>query len=226
MLLNILGFSIPFLVTFILEIVTRFFWIPRWKNRKIEGLSLSLLATGIRIAIPSILGLTVFLLLNNIFLAVSSASSLWLIIVVLYTDVISMKIPKEPCWAVFLINLSMVLAYSSIPVIASAIVAFLLVGFVLIVTALISRGGLGSGDLRLMLALSLLGGWFGYTFIMFGLIIGSVMQIPVRIILKKRNPDRDKFPFAPSLVAGFLIGLIFLGNISMPYNEWSGVFLA
>lgn len=223
MWISVLGFILPFLIVLALEIVTRFSWAYKWQERKIEGISFSFFQTTLRVVFPTLLGILCFLFIGNPFLAVSSAVSSWLIIVVLYTDIISMKIPREACWVVFFINVGMLLFNYSIVLFASAIVSFVLVAFVLIVTAIISKGGLGSGDLRLMLALSLLGGWFGYTFIMFGLIIGSVMQIPVRLVLKKQKPSKKTFPFAPSLIAGFLLSLIFIGNINAPYNEWSGI---
>lgn len=223
MLQNVLGYGLPILAVLGLEVVTRFFWISKWEQREIKGVNFSLLQTLLRVGLPALLGLTGFLFWDSIFLSVSIAVSLWLVIIALYTDIVSMKIPKEACWFVFIINFIMLLFNASLPVLASAGVSFGLVGFVLLITAVISKGGLGSGDLRLMLALSLIGGWFGYTPIMFGLIIGSVVQIPVRIVLKKYNPERETFPFAPSLIAGFILSLLFLGNINAPYVEWSGI---
>ena len=224
-MLSVLLTAVISLTVFIsLELTAKFYWASRWQQRSIYGFTNTFPNVLIRGLFVVGVGVASYTVLGDVSLSSALASSTWLILVSLATDITSMKIAKEPCWIVAGLNALFLLTDYSLFRMLSAATAFLIIGFALIVTALLSKGGLGSGDLRLMLALSLLGGWFGFTAILVGLMFGSLIQIPVRMVMKSRNKTLKAFPFAPSLIVGLILGVIFFGSLNSPLTDWAGIF--
>jgi len=81
----------------------------------------------------------------------------------------------------------------------------LVLGFIVpFLMAVISRGGMGAGDIKLMAAI---GWWLGFPGVIYALFVGSLLGSIIGVILitlrlKKR---KDPIPFGPFLVFGFLI---------------------
>jgi leader peptidase (prepilin peptidase)/N-methyltransferase len=95
----------------------------------------------------------------------------------------------------------------------------MLVGFTIpFFLALISRGGMGGGDIKLC---TVMGFWLGFPgifqAIFIGALIGSV--IGIALLLTKVKKRKDPVPFGPFLVLGFLIVFLFQEQIHFWY--WS-----
>lgn len=219
----LLGTVFIAITVLLLEVLFQKVWHKRWSERKILGAKTDVFSTVFRTLFSLGVGISSIYVFGNVPLSVSIAASVWLCLITIATDITSKKIPKEACWTVAAVNFTAIIIDYSPARIASAVVAFLIVGFAFILTAFISKGGLGSGDLRLLLAFSILAGWFGFTSILAGIIIGSLIQIPVRMLIKFKNPKSKTFPFGPSLMVGLFLGIIFLGNINAPALEWAGI---
>ncbi|MFY9175048.1 MAG: prepilin peptidase [Peptococcia bacterium] len=95
----------------------------------------------------------------------------------------------------------------------------LAVGFAVpVVIALISRGGMGGGDIKLM---ATMGFWLGFGGILITLFIAALIGsiIGIALIISGRKKRKDPIPFGPFLVIGFL--LIFLYGEQLLYLYWS-----
>jgi len=79
--------------------------------------------------------------------------------------------------------------------------------------ALISPSSMGMGDVKLALVVGLLLGWFGLNAWLIGLlgafVVGGVMAL-VALALR-RVTLRGSIPFGPSMLAGALVGILFVG---------------
>lgn len=97
--------------------------------------------------------------------------------------------------------------------IANALLGAVIATAVMLVLYLISRGGLGDGDVRLSPVLGLYLGWSnpGLTLvgIFFGFVIGAVVGVALMIV--GRAGRRTALPFGPFLAAGTLIA-VFVGQ--------------
>lgn len=79
--------------------------------------------------------------------------------------------------------------------------------------AIISRGGMGGGDIKLMAAI---GWWLGFPGVLYALFVGALTGSIIGVILialrlKKR---KDPIPFGPFLVLGFLMMFFLQDKIS------------
>jgi prepilin signal peptidase PulO-like enzyme (type II secretory pathway) len=134
-----------------------------------------------------------------------------LIALIILTDLGSMKIPKEPCWISAGIGLGITLTYpmsgfTRLVIIASSLIAWALLAGVVLVS-----GGLGMGDVRFVLAVSLLTTWWAGP--LTGVVIvfvGSMIQLAARALFSHKKPSWLKIdpehpkmlPFGPALALG------------------------
>lgn len=84
-----------------------------------------------------------------------------------------------------------------------------LLAFYLLI-ALLSRGGLGAGDVRLAGVLGLALAWHGWTALVFGTVLGLLCAAVAGAILVtvRRATRRTPIPFGPALIAGAVIALL------------------
>ncbi|MCF8009778.1 MAG: prepilin peptidase [Clostridiales bacterium] len=107
------------------------------------------------------------------------------------------------------------LNFYSIPAVLNGILGFLIGGGILFLVALVSRGGMGGGDIKLAAAAGIYLGWQNTLLMLFlGFLLGSV--IGLTIVLLQRKTIKEKIPFGPFLSAAAVISL-FWGNILI---EW------
>lgn len=213
-------------VASLLELSTSIYFSPRWALRGITIFNTGdKVAVLIRIAFCSIVGSLFGLWYQDIYAGIAFTSMAWLSIIAIFTDLKHCRIPSGACWASFGITFLMILSTlffdgNEVAVI-SAIVALLSVMLSGGLLAFITKGKFGSGDVRLMFALSLLAAWSGYVAILIGLILASLIQLPLRIILRKYVKfDGTGLPFAPALIAGALISILIFGHPGAPFNEF------
>lgn len=211
MLINVSTVLLIALTVTALEGATRLRWIPRWAERGFTTDKLSSwVHTGFRAGTALVATVTVLLLAGAPAAAFAAGTMAWLCVLAIVTDLTDVKIPREPAWAVLLISFAAAVSTFSWTVIVFAAVAFALFAGLLTLTALLSRGGLGSGDVRLMLAMTPLAGWLGISTLLWALLAACVIQFPLRFFIYKQHyPDRTGYPFAPALVLGLVAGAIF-----------------
>ena len=157
--------------------------------------------------------------------AVTLSSIVWLGLVASETDLIGRKIPREPCWTVLGLGILGGALSGSLAGAASFALAFVAVGTILLLLAIISRGGLGSGDVRLFLAMTTLAWWIGAMPVIFALLLASVLQAVIRVgsLLLKRGSKY--MPFGPALSAGAITAaIIWPPALGGPCAEWLGMF--
>jgi leader peptidase (prepilin peptidase)/N-methyltransferase len=209
---------VSFLATFasasILEIISAKFWEPRWAERNIAYCNKSWYRWT-RIVFSGMFGLLFSLLYGMPLTGVAFVGFAWLVLTVIDTDLKSKKIPREPCWIVFF--LSTIVALLTIYSIENAVYgigSLIIFGGAFFAVAMITRGGLGSGDVRLIVALSPMGWWFGFYPIILGLGVAFVVQLTAHIILffvKREKGKKRYLPFGPALGVGLLLSQLWFG---------------
>lgn len=85
---------------------------------------------------------------------------------------------------------------------------------VLLVMALLAPTGLGMGDVKLAALLGLVLGWFGWSAVVLGFLLGFVLQAVVGLaLLAVRRAGRDtELPFGPALLTGTLAAVLLAGD--------------
>ena len=95
----------------------------------------------------------------------------------------------------------------------------MIVGFTIpLFLALISRGGMGGGDIKLC---AVMGFWLGFPGIFQALFLGSILGgiFGIVLLITKKKNKKDPIPFGPFLVTGFLMIFLFQEEIVSWY--WS-----
>ncbi len=123
------------------------------------------------------------------------------------TDIGSQRIPKDVCWEATTIGMCALLLASPGPLLWFNLVgSFAMTCLAPFALALATRGGIGTGDLRLTLAFTAtLGWWAGYTALGIGLIFACALQLLFRLARRYRS-DRVT-AFGPAIIAGTLGGI-------------------
>ncbi len=80
-------------------------------------------------------------------------------------------------------------------------------GGVLLLLAMVSRGGMGGGDIKLAAALGLL---FGWQKVLLALFLGSILAgvLGLILILAGRKSRKDMLPFGPFIALGSLVAML------------------
>jgi leader peptidase (prepilin peptidase)/N-methyltransferase len=93
----------------------------------------------------------------------------------------------------------------------------LAVGFAFpFVIAVVSGGGMGGGDIKLCAAMGL---WLGYPSIIYALFIGALLGslVGIMLIICRIKTRKDRIPFGPFLMLGFLAMIFFQKQIVFWY---------
>ena len=87
-----------------------------------------------------------------------------------------------------------------------ALLGLLVGGGATFLVAMISRGGMGGGDIKLLAALGFLAGWRDLLLLLFvAVLLGAIVGIAMIIIQKKNG--KTALPFGPFIAAAYLIAL-------------------
>lgn len=86
----------------------------------------------------------------------------------------------------------------------------LLLGYFLL--ALIAPAGLGLGDVKFAFLIGGFLGWFGWSHVAVGTVLGFVINgaIALMVLLSRRGSRDTQIPFGPSMVLGTICALVFL----------------
>lgn len=85
------------------------------------------------------------------------------------------------------------------------------------VIAVVSGGGMGGGDIKLCAAMGL---WLGYPSIIYALFIGALLGslVGITLIICRIKTRKDRIPFGPFLMLGFLAMIFFQKQIVFWYH--------
>ena len=225
--ISILPLLLSLVVIGLLETLRKVVWEARWEKRDIS-FSASRVLFALRTGGVFAAALLLVTWWQEPLAIVTVTATLWLGALTCETDLRCKRIPREPCWAVFGIALLGNLLQPSWAAVASFVAAFIIVAVTMLFLALVTRGGLGSGDVRFYLAMTPLAWWIGVTPLLFGLLIASVLQAAIRLALlfaPKVPGGRRYLPFGPALFAGALAASVYWTPlVSNPCREWVGLF--
>lgn len=90
-----------------------------------------------------------------------------------------------------------------------SIIAFIIVGIILLLISLATKGGVGMGDVKLVAVCCLFTGLSRIISVMFYSLLLTAIAGVIIIIVKKANL-KTKIPFAPFLAMGFVLSLLLM----------------
>ena len=151
--------------------------------------------------------------------ATATAAAVWLAFLAADSDLGSRKIPREACWAVYVVGVGCAITGSGPAGWTSLGVALLVAYAPMALASRLGKGGMGYADVRLIIAFCLtLAWWAGAYPVMVGLILGCVLQLvfghlAVRLIRGRATQNengkrRRLLPFGPALSVGTVVGLV------------------
>lgn len=193
MLLPVLAFALPMAMTFTFS---RRYWRDEWRRRDIH-LTPSwgceyVFASGY-VAVAAVLA--------DWQAAVSLGVLAWMLAFAARADILIGKIPKEPMWAAGIVAAAVSFPYSNLVAFLALTVT---VAVIVALLVLITRGGLGSSDARLILAATPAAFTTGYAASIMALGVAAVTQIALRLV--KAVPTVGAgHAFAPALAIGLLL---------------------
>ena len=98
-----------------------------------------------------------------------------------------------------------------------ALIGFFAASVPLFLVAVLSKGGMGGGDIKLMAAAGLFLGWKGVLVAMIaGSLIGAIVSLTLIALKKKKR--KDMIPFGPFLCLGILIAAVIGADIIQWYT--------
>lgn len=151
----------------------------------------------------------------NVISVVQSLVLLQFVFIIASIDYRLKKIPNKLILILLIIRLvgiagEIVYSPGEMPrIVISSLVGFLVGGLFMLVCALISRGGVGAGDVKLYAAIGMYFGLSGILEIMtYSLVLAAVISIGLLIF--KRAKVRSTIPMAPFIAVGTALYLFFL----------------
>jgi len=98
-----------------------------------------------------------------------------------------------------------------------ALIGFFAASLPLFLVAVLSKGGMGGGDIKLMAAAGLFLGWKG---VLVAMIVGSLIGaiVSLTLIAMKKKKRKDLIPFGPFLCLGILIAAVIGPDIIQWYT--------
>jgi len=129
------------------------------------------------------------------------------LIVITFIDIDHKLIPNEVVITLLVIGVIYELVERPIPLIEGAI-GFFAASVPLLLIAILSKGGMGGGDIKLMAVVGIFLGWKGVLIALFiGAFIGAIIgMITIILKIKKR---KDIIPFGPFLCIGIAASTVF-----------------
>ena len=216
----------------VLERAARDRWAPRWSQRGFTVTALMSTRTqNFRVLFAAASGTAAAWWYNTWTAAVGITALAWLAAVAVATDLVDRKIPREPCWVALGVASGAGALHATSYAAWSALVGLVLTVTIVGLLLLLSRGALGSGDARLLLALSSIAWWAGYTPILVGLLCAALAQVVLRFTAYRTHASAHGskppgYPFGPAIAAGYFIAVVLTGDPVNTCREWVGILVA
>ena len=107
-------------------------------------------------------------------------------------------------WALIMVPQLFYQTQIAIALMVSGGIGFLLAGIIFLVVYLISRGGLGGGDVKLMAVAGL---YLGFNGVLPAMLYGSILAalVTLTLVFLKKLGRKDTFPLVPFLYVGMLL---------------------
>ncbi|MBN2851680.1 MAG: prepilin peptidase [Clostridia bacterium] len=133
------------------------------------------------------------------------------LVVITFIDIDHKLIPDKMVIFLLIVGIMYELIIRPVPLL-DAVIGFFAASVPLLLIAILSRGGMGGGDIKLMAVVGIFLGWKGVLIAMFlGAFIGALVGI-IAIILKKKG-RKDVIPFGPFLCTGIFVTTLYGENI-------------
>lgn len=124
-----------------------------------------------------------------------------------YEDIKEKQISNKILVAMLIVGVILACVTFNTSVIISSFVCALFTGAITYLTSLISRGGLGKGDVILLTITALFIGDLSMVYIVFLSLLAMFLFTIVALLLKKINV-KSKLPYVPFLLIGTILGSI------------------
>jgi len=133
------------------------------------------------------------------------------LIVITFIDIDHKLIPNEVVITLLAIGIIYEFVERPVPLL-EGVIGFFAASVPLLLIAILSKGGMGGGDIKLMAVVGIFLGWKGVLIALFiGAFIGAIVGI-ITIILKIKK-RKDIMPFGPFLCIGIAASTVFGENI-------------
>jgi prepilin signal peptidase PulO-like enzyme (type II secretory pathway) len=207
-----------------LELQVTHRWRARWKDRGIHGPINTRPWTAARLSLPIAAAVTAAAIFDSPWAGLAAATTTWLALLASCLDLACCRIPREPCWTILGVGAAAVVLDGSLARLASFILSFIIVAVATTAVALLTRGQLGSGDVRLLLAFTPITAWAGTFSVFIAVVIAALLQLPLRAWLRRRHSfNGPGFPFAPALAIAMLIAVIVNYSPGISESAWIGI---
>jgi len=130
-----------------------------------------------------------------------------LLLLIAFIDFKTMLIPNWTLCLILLVGLIIAFLNQEISWI-ERLIGFFSASSILFVIAILSKGGMGGGDIKLM---AVAGFYLGWKLTLWSLLVGSIIGgiIGVAILISGKGKLKTEIPFGPFLVAGILCSVLF-----------------
>ena len=138
------------------------------------------------------------------FEGLAAAVLFFLLLAVIFIDLDFLIIPNRIVLIGLLLGIPLTLA-QSLPVFISGLLGLMVGGGLLLLTAVVSRGGMGGGDIKLAAVIGLYVGWPQILLVLFlSFLLGSIVGLI--LVARGRKKMKEAVPFGPFLaVASYLV---------------------
>lgn len=138
------------------------------------------------------------------FEGLAAAVLFFLLLAVIFIDLDFLIIPNRIVLIGLLLGVPLTLAQST-QVFVSGLLGLLVGGGLLLLTAVVSRGGMGGGDIKLATVIGLYVGWPQILLVLFlSFLLGSIVGLA--LVVRGRKKMKEAVPFGPFLaVASYLV---------------------
>ena len=152
-------------------------------------------------------------------------ASMWVFLAVLVSvsvvDIHHRIIPDEILLVGTILGLPLILL-TSISDLIGGVIGFFTAGLLLLAIAVVSKGGMGGGDIKLSAVMGLFLGWQGVAVALFlSFLIGGIAGI--LLLVTRIKGRKDAVPFGPYLALGALISAFYGQRIVTWYLSLSGL---
>ncbi|QGG46594.1 prepilin peptidase [Heliorestis convoluta] len=141
-----------------------------------------------------------------------------LLLAVVFIDIDHMIIPDQLMLTALIIGIPLT-AFQSLEKLLSGFIGLLVGGGLLLLIAIVSKGGMGGGDIKLAGILGLFLGWPQILLVLFfSFFLGAIAGLA--IILYQGKTMKEAIPFGPYLAIAALIVLFWGNSILTWYQQW------